>query len=100
MVLDDPSMQAGTKTFITNMVADALSRNIPVGGITNTEIVRNFPSPELHSAQRDHPLWKLVINALKSGDETYLSELPVPFAQFSYQRTTSFVGHGQPYRYR
>ncbi len=74
---------------IINMIADAISRNIPIGAITNTEIVRNFPSPELHSAQRDHPVWKMVINALESGDETYLPELPVPFAQFSYQRTTS-----------
>ncbi len=40
----------------SNVVADALSRNVPIGAITNTEVVRNFSSPELHSAQRDHPV--------------------------------------------
>ncbi len=50
--------------------------------ITNTEVVRSFTSPELHSAQRDHPVWKKVIYSLESCDETNLPELPVPFRQF------------------
>ncbi len=77
-------------TGITNMVADALSRNIPIGAITNKELSANFTLPEPCSAQRDHPVWREVIYALESGDVTYLSDLPIPFAQFSYQRTTSF----------
>ncbi len=64
------------------MVADALSRNIPIGAITNSDVLRNFTSPELHLAQREHPVWKKVIYALESGDEKNLPDLPVPFSQF------------------
>ncbi len=39
----------------TNVVADALSRNILIGAITDSEVVRNFTSPHPHSAQQDHP---------------------------------------------
>ncbi len=84
MVLNDPSIQFGNKyiTGKTNVVADVLSRNIPRGAITNSEVIRNFTSPELHSAQREHPVWKKVIYALESEDETNLPDLPVPFSQF------------------
>ncbi len=64
-----------------NVVADVLSRNIRIGAITNSEVVRNFTSPELHSAQREHPVRKKIIYALESGHETNIPELPVPFAQ-------------------
>lgn len=66
----------------TNVVADALSRNIPIGAITTPEVIHNFTSPELHTAQRDHPVWKRLIYALESGDESNLPKLPVPFSQF------------------
>ncbi len=66
----------------TNVVADALLQNIPIGAITNSEVLRNFTSPELHSFQREHPVWKKVIYALESGCETTLPNLPVPFSQF------------------
>ncbi len=34
---------------------------------------------DLCSARQEHPLWKKVIYALESGDETQLQELPIPF---------------------
>ncbi len=54
----------------TNVVADALSRNIPVGAVTDSTTMHNFNIEELYAAQRDHHMWKRVIYALKSGDET------------------------------
>ncbi len=65
-----------------NVVADALSRNILIGAITNSEVIRSFTSPEFHSAQREHTVFKKVIYALESGDEKNLPDLPVPFSQF------------------
>ncbi len=37
---------------------------------------------DLWSAQREHRLWKKVIYALESGDETLISELPMPLTHF------------------
>ncbi len=85
MVLNDPSIQSGGKIYITgktNVVTDDLSRNIPIGAITNSEVIHNFTSPELHTAQRERPVWKRIIYALESGDETNFPELPVSFSQF------------------
>jgi len=67
-----------------NVVADALSRNIPVGTVTeNTaDEIRNFNLKELANAQRQHGVWSKVMYVLESGDETSLPDLPVPFSQF------------------
>ncbi len=65
----------------TNVVADALSRNVPVGPVTYSTAIPNFKIEELYAAQRDHHMWKRVIYALESGDETDLPKLPVPFSQ-------------------
>ncbi len=65
-----------------NTVADALSRNI--GAVAeDPPQVENFSLPQLHKAQREHEVWKAVIYALESGDESALPPLPVPFSQFS-----------------
>ncbi len=65
-----------------NTVADALSRN--VGAVTSdSPPVENFSLHQLAAAQREHDVWKAVIYALESGDETSLPPLPVPFSQFS-----------------
>lgn len=65
-----------------NVVADALSRNIPVGVVTEQTPVPNFTLSELGMAQRQHETWGKVIYALESGDETSLPRLPVPFSEF------------------
>ncbi len=52
----------------TNVVADALSRNIPIGAVTESAPTSNFTLAELCTAQREHHLWKKVIYALESGD--------------------------------
>ncbi len=65
-----------------NVIANALSRN--VGAVTaDPPPMENFSLPELRAAQREHDVWKAVIYALESGDETALPSLSVPFAQFS-----------------
>ncbi len=65
----------------SNVVADALSRN--VGAVTaDPPPVENFSLLELRVAQREHDVWKAVIYALESGDETALPSLSLPFAQF------------------
>ncbi len=64
-----------------NVVADSLSRNIAVV-VNNPPPLENFSLPELATAQRDHGLWRHVIYALESGDESTLPHLPVPFSQF------------------
>ncbi len=65
-----------------NVVANALSRN--VGAVTaDPPPVENFSLLQLRAAQKEHDIWKVVIYALESGDETALPSLPVPFAQFS-----------------
>ncbi len=66
-----------------NVVADSLSRNVPVGAITgNRPVINNFSIPELVAAQRQHDVWSNVIYALESSDETTLPSVPMPFKQF------------------
>ena len=65
-----------------NVVADALSRNVPVGAITQPSPISNFTLQELGAEQRKHATWSKVIYALESGDETSLPPLHVPFSQF------------------
>ncbi len=62
-----------------NVVADALSNNVCVGEVAEASPIPNFSMENLCSAQREHHLWKKVIYALESGDETQLPELPIPF---------------------
>ncbi len=69
-----------------HVVADALSRN--VGAVTADSFpVENFSLLDLRAAQREHDVWKAVIYALESCDETALPSLAVPFSQFSLPRT-------------
>ncbi len=44
--------------------------------------LENFSSTDLAKAQREHDLWRNVIYALESGDESTLPLLPVSFSQF------------------
>ncbi len=53
-----------------NVVADALSRNVCVGAVAEASPIPNFSIEDLCSAQRGHHLWKKIIYALESGDET------------------------------
>ncbi len=62
-------------------MADSLSRNIVV--VANSPPpLENFSLTDMTKAQREHDLWRHVIYALESGDETTLPLLPVPFSQF------------------
>ncbi len=73
-----------------NVVADSLSRNVPVGSVAVTPPeVENFTLMDLAAAQRQHDVWGKVIYDLESGDETGLLPLPVPFSQFFF-----ITGHG------
>ncbi len=66
-----------------NIVADSLSRNVPVGAVTGPRpVINNFSFPELAAAQRQHDVWSKVVYTLESGDETTLPSLPIPFKQF------------------
>lgn len=65
-----------------NVVADALSRNVPVGAVNDTTPVLNFTLLELSKAQREHEVWSKIIYALESGEEDNLPRLHVPFSQF------------------
>ncbi len=65
-----------------NLVADALSRNIVVV-TADPQAMPNSSLQQLAEAQRNHDVWKAVIYAFESGDETTLPSLPVPFSQFS-----------------
>ncbi len=65
------------------VVADSLSRNVPVGAVVEKPpVIENFTLHELPPAQREHDVWGKVIYAPESGDETPLPSLPVPFSQF------------------
>ncbi len=65
------------------MVADSLSRNIPVSSVAKMPSqIENFTQQDLAAAQCQHDVWRKVIFALESGDETSLPPLPVSFAQF------------------
>ncbi len=66
----------------SNLVADALSRNIYVGAVTDPSPIPNFNLEDLSTAQREHHMWKKVIYVLESGYETDLSGLTVPLSQF------------------
>ncbi len=65
-----------------NLVADALSRNVPVASV---EIIHNFSLQDLSVAQRSDPVWLSVIYAIESGDDVTLQSLPVPMDQFALQ---------------
>ena len=65
-----------------NVVADALSRNIPVSAVSQASPVHNFSLEELGVEQRKHETWGKVIYALESGDLSTLPSLHVPFSQF------------------
>ncbi len=62
-----------------NLAADALSHYIPVSAVVQ---VHHFSAEDLSIVQRQDSLWKAVVYALESGDESALSALPVPFSQF------------------
>ena len=64
------------------MVADALSRNVPVSAVSQVSPVENFSLEELGAEQRKHETWGKVIYALESGDLSTLPSLHVPFSQF------------------
>ncbi len=62
----------------SNTVTDSLSRNIHL--VTDTSPITNFSLEDLSNGQREHHIWKKVMYALESGDETQLPELPIPFS--------------------
>ncbi len=65
------------------MVADALSRNVSAGAVTEQiPVVQNISPHELINAQRQCDLWSKLRYALESGDESNLPKLPIPFSQF------------------
>ncbi len=66
----------------SNFVADALSRNIYVGAVTDASPIPNFSLEDMSTAQREHHLWKKVIYVLESGDEIELPALLIPLSQF------------------
>ncbi len=70
-----------------NVVADDLSRNVCVGAVAESSPIPNFSMEDLCSFQREHHLWRKIIYALESGDETQLQELPIPFSYFSCPTT-------------
>ncbi len=63
-----------------NLVADALSRNVPVASV---ETIHNFSLQDLSVAQCSDPVWSAVIYAVESGDDVTLPRLPVPIDQFA-----------------
>ncbi len=72
---------------LTNVVADSLSRNVPVGSVAEMPSqIENFTLQDLAAAQRQHGIWSKVVFALESGDETSLPQLPVSFSHFSCLR--------------
>ncbi len=65
-----------------NVVADSLSRNVPVGAVAEKPpVIENFTLHDLAAAQREHNFWRKAMYALESGDATQLPSLPVPFSQ-------------------
>ena len=68
-------------------MADALSRNVHVGALTEQTKqkqtpLNNFSLLELTGAQHRHGVWSQVIHHLKSGDEVSLPELHILLSQF------------------
>ncbi len=77
-----------------NVVADALSHNVPVGALAEQiPIVQNFSLHELSNAQRQSDLWRKVRYALKSGDELNLTKLPIPFSHFFLLQAGAICRH-------
>ncbi len=77
-----------------NVVADALSRNVPVGIVTEqAPVMQNFNPNELANAQRQHDMWSKVMYYLESGDESNLPELPIPLSQFFLSREGVLCRH-------
>ncbi len=72
-----------------NVVTDTLSRNVCVGAVAEASPIPNLSVKDLCSAHQENPLWKKVIYALESGDETQLPELPIPLLHLflSHDRT-------------
>ncbi len=70
-----------------NVVADALSRNIPVAAVSE---VSNFSLDQLRDEQRKDSLWSKVVYALELGDEAAAPKLPVPLADFSLDENGTF----------
>ena len=66
-----------------NVVAGALSRNVSVGAVNDSNpVISNFTLKELGNVQRNHEVWAKVIYALESGDEDNLPRLQIPFTKF------------------
>ena len=78
-----------------NKVADSLSRNIPVGSVSQPNSTSQVateddkiprPGPftirDLHIAQRAHDTWGMVIHHLESGDDVSIPSLRIPLKQF------------------
>ncbi len=65
-----------------SVVADTLSRNVYVGAVADASPIPTISMGDLCSAQRQRHLWRKVIYALYSGNETQVPELPIPFLQF------------------
>ncbi len=77
-----------------NVVADALSRNVPVRTVTEQgSVMRNFNPNELANAQRQHDVWSKVMYYLESGDESDLPELPIPLSHFFLSREGVLCRH-------
>ncbi len=63
-----------------DVVADSLSRNVPVGSVAEMPSqIKNFTLQDLAAAQRQHDVWNKVIFAQELGDETSLPPLPMSF---------------------
>ncbi len=65
-----------------NVAGDALLLNLPVGVVyEQIPVVQNFNIHDLSNAQRHIDPWSKVRYALKSGDESNLLNLPIPFSK-------------------
>ncbi len=64
----------------SDVIADPLSRNVPVGAVAAVTPTPNFTLKDLGFAQQEHHLW--VIYALELGNESQLPELSIPFSHF------------------
>ncbi len=71
------------------IVADALSRNIPVPAVAQ---IPDFSSSELRTAQSQDTPWSKVIYALESGDDSTLTRMPVPLLGFTLEDVLCRMG--------
>ncbi len=69
-------------------VADALSRNIPASAVNK---IANFSLSELHSAERQYPIWSKVIYALESGDDSTLPHMIVLLSSFTLKEDVHYL---------